>query len=63
MKSREAGKGDAPRLGADLKKYAEGWDRIFGSDKRKNICPNRSEINSVQTLCDEEATDTCRDEI
>lgn len=33
---REAGKGDAPRKGADQKAYAAGWDRIFKKKKKKN---------------------------
>jgi len=31
------GKGD--RFRGSLKKYREGWDRIFGAKPRKNKCP------------------------
>jgi len=52
--NREAGKGDAPRKGADQEAYASGWDRIFKKDKKPemHICPYRSEINGDESLCD-----------
>ena len=34
--SKEAGKGDAPRKGADQKKYAENYEKIFGSKTKKD---------------------------
>lgn len=33
--SKEAGKGDAPRKGADQKKYEENYEKIFGKKKPK----------------------------
>lgn len=34
--SKEAGKGSAPRKQQDQEKYSEGYDRIFGKDKKKD---------------------------
>lgn len=63
--NREAGKGDKLRKGADLEKYADGWDRIFGK-KEKHTCPYREEIHNDHTTlcdCDHEATYQCAQEI
>jgi len=47
----EAGKGDAPRKTADPKKYAEGWERIFGHramrSQRKDSADAPSPVNTV----------------
>jgi len=46
----EAGKGDAPRKTADPKKYAEGWERVFG----RKIPPSDTEDNLPVTLNNQE---------
>jgi hypothetical protein len=43
----EAGKGDAPRKTADPKKYAEGWERIFGHRATR---PQRKDSAATATL-------------
>jgi hypothetical protein len=67
MTNREAGKGDAPRKGADQEAYASGWDRIFKKNKPSEMhtCPYRSEINGDESLCDctEEEIFNCSQEI
>ncbi len=37
--SKEAGKGSAPRKGADQKKYEENYEKIFGKKKPKEKEP------------------------
>jgi len=48
----EAGKGDAPRKTADPKKYAEGWERIFGHratrPQRKDLADITAPLNTVK---------------
>lgn len=68
--NREAGKGDKLRKGADLEKYADGWDRIFGKKEKrsyvkKHTCPYKTEINEDYSLCncDPEATHQCAQDI
>lgn len=62
---REAGKGDAPRKGANQEAYASGWDRIFLKEPVLHTCPYKSEINGDESLCDcsEEEIFNCSQEL
>lgn len=56
---REAGKGDAPRKGADQEAYASGWDRIFKKKPEMHTCPFKEEIrHDYDSLCDCDAEET-----
>lgn len=46
--SREAGKGSAPRKKQDQEKYSEGYDRIFGRDKKKDSERQTKETNQLK---------------
>ena len=66
--TREAGKGDKPRKGADQEAYASGWDRIFKKNKETELhpCPYREDIfDDHEPMCDcsPEETRNCMDDI
>ena len=46
--NREAGKGSAPRKQQDQEKYSEGYDRIFGKDKKKDYEKQSKETNQLK---------------
>lgn len=53
--TREAGKGDTPRKGADQEAYSAGWDRIFKKNKEIEFhtCPRKEKIlQDSDSLCD-----------
>lgn len=46
--SNEAGKGDAPRKGADQEKYAENWEKIFGKKKQTDDTDKAIKLNDKE---------------
>ena len=63
---REAGKGDAPRKGADQEAYASGWDRIFKKKPEMHTCPFKEDVDGDYTTlcdCDPEQLAACANEI